>query len=197
MIFFYIDESGTSLNDPQSPYFVLAALALPADACRNLDTRVSHLKRELVSWAEPEDWEIKGRDMQRGQKFFKSVPWVERLSAIEGVARLIRELDAQTFAVQVDKREIARSGMTDGDLYRIALFRLLDELDAALARQGQPGMLLLDSRSDLHTAVQDRACSTPTSGGPPRTPLIGWSSGHGLAFRRSRPVYSSRTSSLT
>ncbi|MBP8124617.1 MAG: DUF3800 domain-containing protein, partial [Caldilineaceae bacterium] len=64
MILFYIDESGTGLKDKQSPYFVLSATAIPADAEQEMAARVIALKRELVRWAKPEDFEIKGRDLR-------------------------------------------------------------------------------------------------------------------------------------
>jgi hypothetical protein len=42
------------------------------------------------------------------------------------------------------------------DLYRVAFWRLLDEIERALNEQKQPGMVMVDSRSDLHSSVQDR-----------------------------------------
>jgi hypothetical protein len=70
MFLFYIDESGTGLGDTRTPFFVLAAVAIRARDWQEVDSRVASLKRHLVSWAKPEDFEIKGRDMRRGEKFF-------------------------------------------------------------------------------------------------------------------------------
>jgi hypothetical protein len=42
------------------------------------------------------------------------------------------------------------------DLYRLTFWRLLDEIEAELGRREQPGMLMVDMRSDMHSSVQDR-----------------------------------------
>jgi Protein of unknown function (DUF3800) len=66
MILFYVDESGTSLGDKRNPYFILSAIGIPAQDYRSVASSVNALKRHLVSWAKPEDFEIKGRDLRRG-----------------------------------------------------------------------------------------------------------------------------------
>src|SRR3954451_3679885 len=106
MILFYIDESGTGLGDKGSPYFVLSATGIPAQDWKIVDSQVVALKRRLVSWAKPEDFEIKGRDMRRGEKFFRRMSWLERVKAIHDVADVIASLPCSIFAVQVDKREL-------------------------------------------------------------------------------------------
>jgi Protein of unknown function (DUF3800) len=152
----YMDESGTGLGDKQTPYFILAAVVIPIDQWQGIDSQVTALKRRLVSWAKPEDFEIKGRDMRRGEKFFKSLNWSERVKAIGETALLITTLPCQIFAVQVDKRDLPTYIGSEADLYRLAFWRLLDELDTILTRLNQPGMLMADMRSDLHSSVQDR-----------------------------------------
>jgi hypothetical protein len=156
MLLFYLDESGTGLKDAQTPFFVLAAVAIPADRWQSVDSQIASLKRRLVSWAKPEDFEIKGRDMRRGEKFFKNLDWGARVRAFHDVAQLIAELPCKVFAVQVDKRDLPDYIGSDSDLYRLAFWRLLDELDSELARVDQPGMLMVDMRSDMHSSVQDR-----------------------------------------
>lgn len=106
MILFYIDESGTGLGDKGSPYFVLSATGIPANEWSVVDTQITTLKRRLISWAKPEDFEIKGRDMRRGEKFFKGKNWPEPVQAIQDVAQLISVLPCQILAVQVDKRDL-------------------------------------------------------------------------------------------
>jgi hypothetical protein len=66
MRLFYVDESGTGLKDRRSPFFVLAAFGLPAEAAVSLDISLTALRRRLVSWAPPEDFEIKGRRFAPG-----------------------------------------------------------------------------------------------------------------------------------
>ncbi|MBP7963684.1 MAG: DUF3800 domain-containing protein [Caldilineaceae bacterium] len=156
MILFYIDESGTGLKDKQSPYFVLSATAIPADAEQEMAARVIALKRELVRWAKPEDFEIKGRDLRRGEKLFSSLDWEERVDAIMKVASLLANSPCRIFTVQVDTRDLPEYISSDADLYRIAFWRLLDVIEHELSQSNRPGMLLMDARSDLHSSVQDR-----------------------------------------
>lgn len=59
-------------------------------------------------------------------------------------------------AVRVDTRDLPEFVATDADLFRLAFWRLLDEMDQELTRTQQPGMMLVDARSDLHSSVQDR-----------------------------------------
>lgn len=156
MIRFYIDESGTGLGDKRSPYFVLSAIGIPLQEWKNVDAQVVALKRRLVSWAKPEDFEIKGRDLRRGEKFFKSMNWSERVGAIHDVAGVLSMLPCKIIAVQVDKQDLPDYIASEDMLYRLALSRLLDEIEGELDHINQPGMLMLDMRSDLHSSVQDR-----------------------------------------
>ena len=156
MILYYVDESGTGLKDPNTPFFVLAATAIPAGSGQAVDGQVAALKRSLVPYAQPEDFEIKGRDIRRGEKLFRAMKWPERAQALVEVAGLIAQLPIQILAVRVDKRDLPVSIDSEAALYRLAFWRLLDLVDADLADAGQPGLLMLDSRSDLHSSVQDR-----------------------------------------
>ena len=75
MILYYIDESGTGLKDRRSPYFVLSAMAIPPESNPEIDRRVLGLKQRLIDWARPEDFELKGRDLHRGDKLFSHQKW--------------------------------------------------------------------------------------------------------------------------
>jgi hypothetical protein len=156
MILFYIDESGTGLKDKHSSYFVLSAFGIPAEEWSSADNQIAALKQRIVAWAKPEDFEIKGRDIRRGEKFFKGQNWDTRVQIIFEIAELITNLPCQITAIQVDKRDLPEYIETDEYLYRLSLWRLLDEIELALAQENQPGMLLFDMRSDLHSSVQDR-----------------------------------------
>ena len=156
MILFYIDESGTGLGDKQSHYFVLAGIGIAAQDWPRIDSEIVLLKRHLVSWAKPEDWEIKGRDLRRGESIFKGRKWEERAAAFQELAETLTELPCQIFAVGVDKRLLPEHIATDSDLYRVAFWKLLEELDGFLVRSNETGMLLVDMRSNMHSSVQDR-----------------------------------------
>lgn len=156
MYLFYLDESGTGLGDERNNFFVLAAFAMHVQDWTHLDREVSAIKRRLISWAKPEDWEIKGRDIRRGEKLFQSQDWAKRAEAFLEIASMLETFPCHLFAVQVDKRLLPVYVETDSDLYRIAFWRLLDELDSFLNDKNTRGMLLLDMRSDMHSSVQDR-----------------------------------------
>lgn len=156
MQFFYIDESGTGLGDERNNFFVLAAFAIDGRHWSQLDREISALKRRLISWAKPEDWEIKGRDIRRGEKLFQNIKWEKRAAAFTEIAGMLQKFPCQMFVVQVDKRLLPPFVETDSDLYRIAFWRLLDEIDHFLTEISSEGLLMLDMRSDMHSSVQDR-----------------------------------------
>ena len=156
MKIFYIDESGTSLRDKQSPYFLLAAFSLSIVDLKSADNKMYILKRHLIGWAKPEDYEIKGRDIRRGEKFFKSMNWYERLNVIHQISDLISELICRIFSVRIDKRHLPEYISSDDQMYRLAFTRLLDIIDIHLQDRDEFGMLMIDARSDLHSSVQDR-----------------------------------------
>ncbi len=156
MLMFYIDESGTGLGDRQTPFFVLSAVSIEVSQWPNLDSRVSEMKRSLIPWAKSEDFEIKGRDLRRGDKLFRGMNWQERVAAIHRVAQLIADLPCSLRAVRVDKRELPEFIGSNDLMYRLALARLLEGIDAELQSQQEMGMLMFDMRSDLHSSVQDR-----------------------------------------
>lgn len=153
---FYVDESGTGLGDKRSPYFVLSAIGIPTSEWQLIDEQVAALKRRLVSYAEPEDFEIKGRDLRRGEKFFKDKDWAARIQAFHEIAQLIADFPCHIFTVQVDKRHLPEFIGSDDQMYRLAMGRLLEAIDAELHHLQEPGMLLFDMRSDMHSSVQDR-----------------------------------------
>ncbi|RME04631.1 MAG: DUF3800 domain-containing protein [Bacteroidetes bacterium] len=158
MILCYIDESGTGLKDKGSAYFVLAAVTIRSRDWKRMDSEISALKRQLISWAKPEDWEIKGRELRRGEKLFRQQNWPRRAKAFIDIATYLERFPCRLFAVQVDKSALPGTVETDTDLYRIAFWQLLDILSAHLTQdlKEEVGMLLVDMRSDMHSSVQDR-----------------------------------------
>ncbi len=156
MILYYIDESGTGLKDTRSPYFVLSAIAIPAENNQALNQAIIDLKSDMVSWARPEDFEIKGRDLRRGNKAFKSLDWKQRSRIFLDIATLLSDFPCHIIAVQVDTRDLPEYISTDTELYRIAFWRLLDAIEADLVARNRSGMTLMDARSNLHSSIQDK-----------------------------------------
>jgi hypothetical protein len=110
----------------------------------------------LISWAKPEDWEIKGRNIRRGEEFFKSFSWEKRVSVFVELSSVLAELPCQIFAVRVNKNSLTEYVKTEEALYRIGFTKLLENLNQFLCQHDERGMLLVDARSDLHSSVQDR-----------------------------------------
>ena len=157
MIFFYIDESGTSLGrkSQQTNYFVLATISIDASDHQIVDEKINQFKRDVIPWAKPEDWEIKGRELLRGDGFFKSFNKPQRNKYIRKLAQLIIELPCYIIAVHIDKRILSQQIGND-EMYRIALWKLIELIEQQLSIQNKYGMLMIDSRSDMRTSIQDR-----------------------------------------
>lgn len=156
MIHFYIDESGTGLRDRRSPYFVLASTAIPVSELGDVDYRINTFKRKLIPFAEPEDFEFKVRELRRGDRFFQGISWPVRAEAIAEMSSIVAELPCEIVAVQVDKRNLTEYIVTDDQLYALAFRKLVEMVEKVLEQRMEPGMLMVDSRSDLHSSVQDR-----------------------------------------
>ena len=156
MLHFYVDESGTGLRDKRSPYFVLAATSIPVGALAIVEESINQFKRQLVPFAEPEDFEFKVRELRRGERFFRSMPWPIRAQAIAEMSSIVASLPCEIVAVQVNKTHLTEYVATDDQLYALAFRKLVDSLENVLERTNQTGMLMVDSRSDLHSSVQDR-----------------------------------------
>jgi len=150
-----IDESGTGLKDKNSDFFILGCVAFDAKNWSDVDRGVNNLKRKLIGWAKPEDWEIKGRDIRRGEKFFKPLKWEQRVACLWEIGEMIAGLPCQLITVQIDKRAVTEY-IDSESLYRLAFWRMLEEIDQLLVSRQEIGMLMIDMRSDMHSSVQDR-----------------------------------------
>jgi hypothetical protein len=158
-ILFYVDEGGTGWSDPTTNLFFLASFAIHIQHWSQMDREVSALKKEILSRREPEGWELKGRDIWRGEDSFKKFPQEFRHRAFKKVSETMSQLPCHIFAVQVNKktwRETSENIKDDTGLYRLAFNQLLEQLDAYLKQSNETGILLMDSRSAHHTSVQDR-----------------------------------------
>ena len=155
MILFYIDESGTGLKDDRSPYFLLGSVAVQAEDWPQIDHEVSALKRRLIPYANPEDWEIKGRMIRQGQELFSGKTWNEREAIFNDITSMMTELPFRAWVIEVDKRQLPKNIDSHG-LYQFAFWKLLDEINLFLSQGQEWGMLMLDSRSSLHSSPQDR-----------------------------------------
>jgi hypothetical protein len=157
-ILFYVDEGGTGWKDMETNFCFLASFAIHVQNWSQMDRKFSALKKELLSRKEPEDWELKGRDIWQGQGSFKNFARESRLRAFKEVSETMSQLPCHIFAVQVNKKRLRETSADIKDetgLYRLTFNQLLDQLDAYLKQSNETGILLMDSRSTQHTSIQD------------------------------------------
>jgi len=157
-ILFYVDEGGTTWNDKQTNLFFLASFAIHVQDWSQMEREVSALKKELLSRREPEDWELKGRDIWQGLGSFKNCKQEIRLGYFKKISQTLNQLPCHIFAVQVNKKRLqeTRGDIKDDiDLYRLSFNQLLEQLDDYFKQYNETGILLMDSRSAHHTSIQD------------------------------------------
>jgi len=157
-ILFYVDEGGTGWKDMETNFFFLASFAIHVQNWSQMDRKFSALKKELLSRKEPEDWELKGRDIWQGQGSFKNFARESRLRSFKKVSETMSQLPCHIFAVQVNKKRLRETSADIKDetgLYRLTFNQLLDQLDGYLKQSNETGILLMDSRSTQHTSIQD------------------------------------------
>jgi len=126
-ILFYVDEGGTTWSDPHTNLFFLASFAIHVQHWSQMDRVVSQLKKDLLRRKEPEDGELKGRDIWQGEGSFKDFPEAARYRAFKEVSETMSQLPCHIFAVQVNKktwRETSEDIKDDTGLYRLAFNQL-------------------------------------------------------------------------
>ncbi len=158
MFLFYTDESGTGSNDNQTNYFVLASLAISEIYSSSNYEQILLLKQNIIKRRDPEDWELKGRNLYQGDDVFKKWSPDAKIRTFLQIAEKLNELPCHIFAIVVDKNKLYsdREEMKDEFiLYRFTFYRLLEELDEFLRCSNTNGILFLDSRSTHSTSIQD------------------------------------------
>jgi hypothetical protein len=156
MKLFYVDESGTGLKNKNIPYFLLAALSIDMLHWHEMDKQISQLKRSIFPYMKPEDFEIKGSDIRQGKEVFKKLKWIDRVGILKNIAEVLNRMPCQVFAVSFNKLAMQNQISSEEEAYRITFSCLLDKMNTFLQECSDQGLLLMDSRSDLHSSVQDR-----------------------------------------
>jgi hypothetical protein len=98
-ILFYVDESGTRWKDMETNFFFLASFAIHIQDWSQMDRDVSALKKELFRRREPEDWELKGRDIWQGVSSFKNFPREFRLRAFKKISEIMSQLPCHIYSL--------------------------------------------------------------------------------------------------
>jgi hypothetical protein len=147
--FIYIDESGGTLNEPDHPFFVLAAVVARVDQCRPIQEKVAKIKEGYFPGIRPEEIEIKGFDIQQGEKFFKHIAFETRQRLVKELLQLLFEYDLSIFATIFSKEEesVRRLKMHPDDPYRFSYKNLLERLNKFLESKNEYGILLIDSQA--------------------------------------------------
>jgi hypothetical protein len=84
MYFVYVDESGTTGPDPVQRFFVLVALAASTEHCLQVQEQLIELKLRFFPAIQPEEIEIKARNLIHGKDFFS----VSRIPCLRTVSIL-------------------------------------------------------------------------------------------------------------
>ncbi len=158
MLLLYIDEGGTGWDDPQTDFFLLSALAIPIGKWWEIDSGVYAVKEKFLKSKNPEDWEIKARNIWQGQGLFKKVDREHRIRFFLELSQKLGQLPCHILAIKINKKLLKNSPATidnDTKLYGFAFYYLLEELNSFMKTSNETGIIFMDSRSTLHTAVQD------------------------------------------
>ncbi|MBD2302624.1 DUF3800 domain-containing protein [Nostoc sp. FACHB-190] len=158
MLLFYVDESGTCSKDDQTNFFVLASVAISEHDSSQIHTKVLSLKQSIFPSKDHDTWELKGREIYRGEGTFKKHKLESRIRIFLEISTTLNQLPCHIFTVVVNKKAFykMREDMKDDTmLYRLTFNRLLQELDGFMKCSNESGILLMDSRSTHSSSVQD------------------------------------------
>jgi hypothetical protein len=171
MYIFYVDESGSPqrhnepLKNGQTPLFVLASLAFPAERWRTLDRAYRGLRARFfpdeIKDKRPELHEIKGTDLINPHNRTSQ----RRHAFARDVLALCRANQARAFAVIIKKSTVQPIPQTS--MYTMALQYLIerfqcfldetsDGLTVGLPKEDSHGVIIADSRLnnlDLNVAL--------------------------------------------
>ena len=104
----YVDEGGTTWSDPNTNLFFLASFAINVQQWSQMDWEFSALKKELFSGREPEDGELKERDIWQGQGSFK-ISREFRLQALKKVSKNYESVTLPYIRCSSQQKKIARN----------------------------------------------------------------------------------------
>jgi hypothetical protein len=159
MYFIDVDESGsTALNDRYQRFFVLAALVAKSADCLALEERFNDLKVKMFPGVQPEEIEIKGRNLVYGHEFFGKIQVEIRQAILQELHSILQSQPLVLFATIVDKgnESLQRLGLLPDDVYRYGYKNLLHRVDPFLRSQNAEGLILIDCRaSSIRSHLQD------------------------------------------
>ncbi|HFD39976.1 MAG TPA: DUF3800 domain-containing protein [Anaerolineae bacterium] len=158
MFFLYLDESGSSGIDPVQRFFVLAALAARVEHCMAIQDLTTNLKLKYFATIQPEEIEIKGRNLLHGKGFFANVRQETRQAILHEIYGLLKKQPLWLFATVVDKENpaIRRLGLSPDDVYRFAYKNLARRVDRFLAAEASLGLIFIDSlASSIRSHLRD------------------------------------------
>lgn len=156
--FVYLDESGSTGPDPIQRFFVIAALTADAEHCIQAQEQLVNLKLKFFPTIQPEEIEIKGRNLVQGKDFFENVRLETRQAILEEIYILLRTQPFWLFATVVDKFDPAlrRLSLMPDDFYRFAYKNLIRRIDLFLKTEAEAGLVFVDSRaSSIRSHLQD------------------------------------------
>ncbi len=162
----YIDESGntgTNLDDPQQPVFVLCAMIVAEDHWQNLETELRTALDELLpQWRDIEGFEVHAADLRNGRGCFEGVRVDDRISlrdtwmrigARHGVKLIHRPIHKKRFAMWQAKEFSGGLKLNP----HVPAFALLSRCVDSYLRSlpGSPrGMLISDDNKEIVKDVE-------------------------------------------
>ena len=158
MYFVYVDESGTTGPDPVQRFFVLAALVASMEHCLQVQEQLIGLKLRFFPAIQPEEIEIKGRNLIHGKDFFENVRLETRQAILHEIYTLLREQPLWLLVTVMDKAHptLQRLGLVPDDIYRYAYKNLIQRVDAFLESTGELGLIFIDSMaSSIRSHLKD------------------------------------------
>ncbi len=159
----FIDESGTDLPRraesrarllSKQPYFVLACVAWSQEEFRVFRQKFMELRQQWFPYFDT-GVEFKAQQIWQGEGLFRKIPLESRIALIRELLALLHETHPRSWIIIIDKH-ILHEDMNTDDMYKLGFWALLSNVAQWLESQHSQALLCLDSRSTLHSAVQDR-----------------------------------------
>ncbi len=156
--FLYLDESGNPGSDPVQRFFVLTALTTRVEHCMAVQELLTDLKLKFFPAIQPDEIEIKGRNLIHSKGFFENVRLETRQAILHEIFDLLGKQPLWLFATIIDKEDpaIRRLGLLPDDVYRYAYKNLLRPIEHFLVEVAGSGLIFVDSlASSIRSHLRD------------------------------------------
>jgi hypothetical protein len=163
MYIIFIDESGYSYNwlgdANQQPFYVLSAVAIPANELNNLYTSVllEHLDLGLRSKNQKVglNYEIKAKDViNKKNKFWRDNP-EKRSRLLKLYPSLVKQHKGVGFIVAINKQSHINKYRTPGDPSDMALTYVFERISMFLSSNNEYAICIYDQNKKIEDRIHD------------------------------------------